>query len=73
MPAEMAAPPKVCPKCKSSSMIIEKDHYGTYGSCITCGWVHEVLIGPQMDKAAEEALRGPRQRRRQPAHKSMIL
>ena len=54
MPALQEAPPKSCPKCRGS-MIVERDWHGTYGSCIMCGYVHEVLTSPPVDLAAEEA------------------
>ena len=53
MPALQEAPPKSCPKCRGS-MIVERDWHGTYGSCIMCGYVHEVLTSPPVDLAAEE-------------------
>ena len=67
MPALQEAPPQTCPKC-SGSIIVERDWHGTYGSCIMCGYVHEVLTRPPIDLAAEEAALPQRQRRRQPSH-----
>ena len=60
MPALQEAPPKSCPKCRGS-MIVERDWHGTYGSCIMCGYVHEVLTSPPVDLAAEEAALPQRQ------------
>ncbi len=72
MPALQEAPPKTCPKC-SGSIIVERDWHGTYGSCIMCGYVHEVLTRPPIDLAAEEAALPQRQRRRQPSHGKLRL
>ncbi len=65
------APPRVCPRCRGS-MIMEKDWYGSYGSCIACGYVHEVLSAPPIDLRAEVE-GSPRQRRRQPSHGKLRL
>jgi len=54
-------------------MIVERDWHGTYGSCIMCGYVHEVLTSPPIDLAAEEAALPLRQRRRQPSHGKLRL
>ncbi len=67
MPASQAVPPRTCPRCRGQ-MFVERDLHGTYGSCIICGYVHDVLIGPPIDFAAEEASRPPRIRRRGPSH-----
>ena len=72
MPALQEAPPKSCPKCRGT-MIVERDWHGTYGSCIMCGYVHEVLTSPPIDLAAEEAALPQRQRRRQPSHGKLRL
>ena len=72
MPALQEAPPHNCPKCKGS-IIVERDWHGTYGSCIMCGYVHEVLTSPPIDLAAEEAALPQRQRRRQPSHGKLRL
>lgn len=66
MPSLQEAPPKKCPRCRGA-MIVESDWHGTYGSCIICGYVHEVQTHP-VDLAAEEAALPERQRRRQPSH-----
>ena len=36
-------------------MLVERDHYGTYGSCLNCGYFHDVLASHPIDLAAEEA------------------
>lgn len=72
MPAMQSAPPKNCPKC-GGTIIVEHDHYGTVGSCIMCGYQHEVLTAPPVDLAAEEAALPQRQRRRQPSHGKLRL
>ncbi len=63
--------PRVCPRCRGS-MIMERDWYGAYSSCIACGYVHEVLATPAIDlrREVEDA---PRQRRRQPSHGKLRL
>lgn len=72
MPASQEAPPKNCPKCRGH-IIVEHDWHGTYGECITCGYVHEVLTSPPVDLAAEEAAQPVRQRRRGPSHAKQRL
>ena len=72
MPALQEAPLANCPKC-SGAIVIERDWHGTYGSCIMCGYVHEVLTRPPVDLAAEEAAMPVRQRRRQPSHGKLRL
>ena len=67
MPASQAAPPKTCPKCRGL-IFVERDLHGTYGSCISCGYVHDVLITPPVDFEAEEAALPVRVRRRGPSH-----
>ena len=65
------APPRNCPRCRGT-MIMERDWYGAYGTCIACGFVHEVLSSPPIDLAQEE-LRPGRQRRREPSHGRLRL
>jgi hypothetical protein len=63
--------PRSCPRCRGA-MILERDWYGAYSTCIACGFVHEMLSSPPIDLAAEEV--GPtRQRRRQPSHGRLRL
>jgi len=31
---------KACPKCKGD-LVLDKDHYGWYKSCIQCGYVQD--------------------------------
>ena len=54
-------------------MWVERDFYGTYGSCISCGYVHEVLTRAPIDIAAEEAALPARIRRRGPSHGAVRL
>ena len=63
--------PRVCPRCRGS-MIMERDWYGAYSSCIACGYVHEVLTTPAID-LQREVEDTPRQRRRQPSHGKLRL
>ncbi len=63
--------PRACPRCRGS-MILERDWYGSYSSCIACGYVHEAVAAPTIDlRAGVEGL--PRQRRRQPSHGKLRL
>ena len=65
-----AAPPRLCPRCRGS-MLLEKDWYGTYSTCISCGYVYEFGAMPLEELAQENA--SPRQRRRQPSHARLRL
>lgn len=62
---------KHCPRCRGA-MIPERDWYGSYSTCIACGFVRDMLSSPPIDLLAEE--RNPsRQRRRQPSHGRLRL
>ncbi len=63
--------PRTCPRCRGS-MIIERDWYGAYGTCLCCGYVHEAVTAPPIDLLEEEEGH-PRQRRRQPSHGKLRL
>ena len=63
--------PRSCPRCRGS-MIIERDWYGAYGTCLCCGYVHEAVTAPPIDLLEEEESH-PRQRRRQPSHGKLRL
>ena len=68
--ATQTAPPRVCPRCRSS-MILERDWYGTYITCIACGYVYE-FGATSLEELAQE--QNPlRQRRRQPSHGKLRL
>lgn len=67
-----AALPRVCPRC-NGSMIIEKDWYGSYSTCICCGFVREAVSSPAIDLMLDEEEGGGRQRRRQPSHGKLRL
>ena len=42
-PYELSRLPKKCPKCfQENSVHRDSDHYGTYDSCRTCGWLDSV-------------------------------
>ena len=43
-----AALPKICPRC-TGSMIIERDWYGSFSTCICCGYVREAVSSPAID------------------------
>jgi len=62
--------PRICPRCKGS-MIMERDWYGEYSTCICCGYVHEAISGPPIELLEQE--NGQRQRRRQPSHGKLRL
>jgi hypothetical protein len=53
-------------------MIGERDWYGSYSTCIACGFVHEVLSSPPIDLTSE-VIGSTRQRRRQPSHGRLRL
>ena len=72
MPALQAASPRQCPKC-GGHVLVERDHYGTYGSCLSCGYFHDVLASHPIDLAAEEAALPVRLRRRQPSHRKLSI
>lgn len=63
--------PRTCPRCRGS-MIPERDWYGEYATCLTCGYVHEAVSSPPIDLLEEEE-NGRRQRRRQPSHGKIKL
>ena len=63
--------PRSCPRCRGA-MIMERDWYGSYSSCLSCGFVHEMLSSPPIDLDAESS-RPERQRRRQPSHGRLRL
>ena len=63
--------PRTCPRCRGS-MIIERDWYGAYSTCLCCGYVHEAISTPPIDLLDEEEGH-PRQRRRQPSHGKLRL
>ena len=64
-------PPRACPRCKGN-MILERDWYGAYSTCIACGYVYEVMSSPPIDIHQEDG-NGTRQRRRQPSHGKLRL
>jgi hypothetical protein len=53
-------------------MIPERDWYGQYSTCLSCGYVHEAVAAPPIDILEEEE-NGTRQRRRQPSHGKIRL
>ncbi|HUF52193.1 MAG TPA: hypothetical protein VMR52_00280 [Dehalococcoidia bacterium] len=53
-------------------MLYEKDWYGAYSTCLSCGFVHEV--GSMTASELEAEMNGEtRQRRRQPSHGKLRL
>ncbi|MBM4415880.1 MAG: hypothetical protein FJ035_06485 [Chloroflexi bacterium] len=64
--------PKQCPRCRGL-MIVEDDWYGTFGTCIACGHVHETQVADPVDLLEEERLAAGKQRRRQPSHGKLRL
>ncbi len=65
-------PPRQCPRCQGL-MIIEDDWYGKFGTCITCGYVHETQVVDRQEIVEEERLAAGKQRRRQPSHGKLRL
>lgn len=73
MPTATTAPPRSCPRC-SGSMLLERDWYGAYGTCICCGYVYEASASSALEiLREEEQLAATRQRRRQPSHGKLRL
>jgi hypothetical protein len=64
-----STPPRNCPRCRGA-IIMERDWYGSYGTCLACGFVHEVLSSPPIELPVDEP---GRQRRREPSHGRMRL
>ena len=65
-------PPRRCPRC-NGLMIIEDDAYGQFGTCITCGYVHDAMRADPQELLEEERLAAGKQRRRQPSHGKLRL
>jgi len=65
-------PPKKCPRCQGL-MLIEADAYGQFGTCITCGYVHDTQRPDPKELLEEERLASGKQRRRQPSHGKLRL
>jgi len=62
--------PRICPRCRGR-MIPEVDKYGTYATCLTCGYVHESNLTPaqqEVKQDQQEKDRGERERSRKPTH-----
>ncbi len=68
---EVTAAPRVCPRC-GGSMVFERDWYSAYGSCLICGYIHEVGATP-LEEIEREVNGDGRQRRRQPSHGKLRL
>jgi hypothetical protein len=64
--------PRTCPRCRGS-MVVERDWYGSYSSCLCCGYVREALSSPAIDLLLDEEEGRGRQRRRQPSHGKLRL
>jgi hypothetical protein len=54
-----------CPRCRGT-LLTAADRFGTYSSCLGCGFVHEWLTGPVLGLSTEV---GARRWRRQPFHR----
>ncbi len=54
-------------------MIVEDDAHGQFGTCITCGYVHETMRADPLEILEEERLAAGKQRRRQPSHGKLRL
>lgn len=64
--------PRTCPRCRGS-IVVERDFYSTYGTCLSCGYTHETRTVPLLTIEQEEEEGGEKQRRRQPSHGSLRL
>ncbi len=64
--------PSRCPRCEAM-MLVESDSHGTFGSCVTCGYVQDLKRISAGELLAEEKLAAGKQRRRQPSHGSLRL
>ncbi len=62
--------PRSCRRCRGA-MIPERDWYGEYCTCLSCGYVVEAVSAPPIELLEEE--NGGRQRRRQPSHGKIRL
>jgi hypothetical protein len=40
---------KRCPKCRGT-VILRRDTYGPYLSCLRCGWLKDLIPGPTLPK-----------------------
>jgi len=72
MSATKAASPHNCPRCRGW-IITERDWYGSYSTCLCCGYVYEAMATPPIELLEEEQSGHPRQRRRQPSHGKLRL
>lgn len=61
-----------CPRC-GGSMLAESDNHGSFGTCISCGYVYESHVISVLELEEEQAVEAGRQRRRQPSHGKLRL
>ena len=59
-------PLRACPRCHGR-LFTDRDVYGIYSTCFSCGFVHEWLSGPAVDLPGDLTASG-RQRHRAPSH-----
>lgn len=59
--------PRTCPRCRGA-MIPERDWYGEYCTCLSCGYVHENVSSSPIELLEEEE-KDHQQRRRNPSHR----
>jgi len=59
------ARPQTCPRCRGT-MLPERDLYGEYSTCLSCGYVHEAVTSPPIDLLEKES--DLRERGRQSPH-----
>ena len=64
MPTD-ALVPQTCPRCQGR-LLHSRDSYGTFSSCLCCGFVHDWLQGPAITMPDDTPGRG--RRFRQPSH-----
>jgi len=60
-----------CTGC--GARLIERDWYGSFSTCICCGYVREAVSSPAIDLMLEDEEGHGRQRRRQPSHGKLRL
>jgi len=63
---------RVCPRCRGS-MHAERDRYGAFSTCLSCGYVHEFVSPPAVELLEEDESGKVKTRRRHPSHGKLQL
>ena len=50
-----------CPRC-GGAMIVERDHWGSFSTCLACGYVYEPSLVSREALLKEREPKGPRRR-----------